>query len=267
MSARREQLLEELVRECESAGGRALAVPADVSNRADVEQLSKAAISQFGRVDVWVNNTGTGALGRFEEVPLEEHEQVIGDGPAGRLYGSYFAMRQFRQQGSGTLINIASVIGKVPSPYFAFYAAAKHGVKYVNITDISGTDTFWVGFHDITAPNATFTSYNSYFAVGLSAADGDTKTAAEDDGGGTTTTDIDSGSSDAVLTDTSGFVKWCVKVSDTGAATPTVNGVTPSNAAGYTFDAGTPVVPFIHFLHDVDVTDEIILTEWEVSYQ
>jgi short-subunit dehydrogenase len=128
VSARREQVLEELVRECESAGGRALAVPADVSNRADVEQLSKTATSQFGRVDVWVNNAGTGALGRFEVVPLEEHEQVIGTDLLGTLYGSYFAVRQFRQQGSGTLINIASVIGKVPSPYFASYAAAKHGV-------------------------------------------------------------------------------------------------------------------------------------------
>jgi NAD(P)-dependent dehydrogenase (short-subunit alcohol dehydrogenase family) len=65
VSARREEVLEELVRECESAGGRALAVPADVSSRADVEQLSKAAISQFGHVDVWVNNAGTGGAGPF----------------------------------------------------------------------------------------------------------------------------------------------------------------------------------------------------------
>jgi short-subunit dehydrogenase len=128
LSARREQLLDELARECESAGGHALAVPADVSNREHVEQLAKTAISQFGRIDVWVNNAGTGTLGRFEEVPLEEHEQVIATDLFGTLYGSYFAMREFRRQGSGTLINIASVIGKVPAPYFASYAAAKHGV-------------------------------------------------------------------------------------------------------------------------------------------
>jgi short chain dehydrogenase len=101
VSARREQLLEELVRECESAGGRALAVPADASNRADVEQLSKAAISQFGRVDVWVNNTGTGALGRFEEVPLEEHEQVIGDGPAGHPIWKLFRYAAVSAAGIG----------------------------------------------------------------------------------------------------------------------------------------------------------------------
>jgi short-subunit dehydrogenase len=128
LSARREQVLEELAGECKAAGGQALPVPADVSQREDVEHLAKTAVSQFGHIDVWVNNAGSGALGRFEEIPLDEHEQVIGTDLFGTLYGSYFAMRQFRQQGSGTLINIASVIGKVPSPYFASYAAAKHGI-------------------------------------------------------------------------------------------------------------------------------------------
>jgi short-subunit dehydrogenase len=46
----------------------------------------------------------------------------------GAVYGSYYAMGHFRAQGRGTLINMASVIGKVPSPYFTSYAAAKHGV-------------------------------------------------------------------------------------------------------------------------------------------
>jgi short-subunit dehydrogenase len=69
-----------------------------------------------------------GALGRFEEIPLEDHIQVIETDLLGTLYGSYFAMQQFRRQGHGTLINVSSVIGKVPSPYFSSYAAAKHGV-------------------------------------------------------------------------------------------------------------------------------------------
>ncbi len=46
----------------------------------------------------------------------------------GALYGSYYAMREFRREGAGTLINIASVVGKVPTPYFASYVAAKHAV-------------------------------------------------------------------------------------------------------------------------------------------
>jgi short-subunit dehydrogenase len=128
LGARRAELLEDLSKECESAGARAVPVRTDVSKREDVEKLAKTAMSEFGRFDVWVNNAGAGALGHFDEVPLEEHVQVIETDLLGTIYGSYFALRLFRQQQYGTLINIASVIGKVPAPYFASYAAAKHGV-------------------------------------------------------------------------------------------------------------------------------------------
>src|SRR5690348_8209802 len=128
VSARRSQLLDEVAKECDSAGGHGIAIPADVSFKDEVEHLAKSAVSATGRIDVWVNNAGTGVLGRFEEIPLEEHVQVIETDLLGTLYGSYFAMRQFRKQGFGTLINVSSMIGKVPSPYFASYAAAKFGV-------------------------------------------------------------------------------------------------------------------------------------------
>ena len=128
LSARRDQLLEEVARECEEAGEPALVAPADVSSEADVAVLAQAAIDEFGRIDVWVNNAGTGALGRFEDVPLAEHVKVIETDLLGTIYGSYYAMAQFKRQGNGTLINIASVLGKIPAPYFASYAAAKHGI-------------------------------------------------------------------------------------------------------------------------------------------
>jgi len=128
LAARRDVLLDELARECEAAGGHALAVHTDVSVETEVEYLAQSAVAQFGRIDVWVNNAGGGALGRFEEIPLADHVHVIETDLLGTLYGSYFAMQQFGTQNTGTLINVASVIGKVPAPYFASYAAAKHGV-------------------------------------------------------------------------------------------------------------------------------------------
>jgi len=128
LAARREDVLNEVVRDCEGQGARAFAVRTDVSMADDVSRLAQMAISKEQRIDIWVNDAGAGAVGRFEDVPLADHEQVIRTDLLGTLYGSYFAMRQFRNQGHGTLINIASVIGKVPSPYFASYAAAKHGV-------------------------------------------------------------------------------------------------------------------------------------------
>ena len=128
LAARRGELLEELALECEAAGGKALAATTDVSDKEETARLAAAAVTQFGRIDVWVNNAGSGALGRFDQVPLQDHIHVIETDLLGTLYGTYFALQQFHRQGAGTLINVASVIGKVPAPYFASYAAAKHGV-------------------------------------------------------------------------------------------------------------------------------------------
>ena len=128
LAARRDELLNEVARECEAAGGKAIVVPTDVSQQDDMSRLAEQAVMELGRIDVWVNNAGAGAIGPFEDVPLADHVKVIQTDLLGALYGSYFAMRQFRRQGAGILINIASIVGKVPSPYLASYVAAKHGV-------------------------------------------------------------------------------------------------------------------------------------------
>ena len=75
-----------------------------------------------------MNNAGAGAVGRFDEIPLTAHFRVIDIDLLGTLYGSYYAMRQFHEQGRGTLINVASIVGKLPQAYLSSYTAAKHGV-------------------------------------------------------------------------------------------------------------------------------------------
>jgi short-subunit dehydrogenase len=128
LAARREELLEDVAAECETRGGRALAVRTDVSQPGDVARLLEAALSAFGRIDVWINNAGVGAIGRFEKVPLEDHAQVVATNLLGTLYGSWHAYRHFLERGAGTLINVASELGRHTVPYYASYAAAKHGV-------------------------------------------------------------------------------------------------------------------------------------------
>jgi NAD(P)-dependent dehydrogenase (short-subunit alcohol dehydrogenase family) len=128
LAARRGELLEELARECEGFGAKALAVATDVGRREEVERLCDAATRAFGRIDVWLNDAGVGALGRFERIPLDVHEHVIRTNLLGTLYGSYFAYRQFLKQASGVLINIASELGRHTVPYYSSYGAAKHAV-------------------------------------------------------------------------------------------------------------------------------------------
>ena len=70
-----------------------------------------------------------GTVARFEEAPLEEHEQVIRTNLLGTIYGSYEALNHFREQGQGVLINLASFAGKVAPPYMSSYAASKFGIR------------------------------------------------------------------------------------------------------------------------------------------
>jgi len=128
LAARRGELLEELRAECESAGVRAIAVETDVSLVEDVERLAQSTLDAFGRIDVWINDAGVGAIGPFERIPIEDHEQVIRTNLLGTLYGSHRAYRQFLAQGSGTLINVASEVGGHSIPYYTSYTASKHGV-------------------------------------------------------------------------------------------------------------------------------------------
>ena len=106
----------------------AIVCATDVSRREDIERLAKRATDAFGRIDVWLNNAGVGAIGRFERIPLDVHEHVITTDLLGVLYGTYCADRQFLPQGSGVLINIASELGFGSVPYYSSYTAAKHGV-------------------------------------------------------------------------------------------------------------------------------------------
>lgn len=128
LAARRTQLLEELANLCRNNGGRAIAIPTDVGLSDDVARLANAAIEEFGRFDVWVNDAGVAALGRFADVPIDDHRQVVLTNLVGVINGCWHALRHFRDHARGTLINIASALGKMPAPYYGSYVASKFGV-------------------------------------------------------------------------------------------------------------------------------------------
>ena len=150
LAARRTDLLEDLAAEIGTAGGQALAVTADVSDSADVARLAEAAAERFGRIDVWINNVGVGALGLFWDVPVEDHARVVDVNLKGVIHGAHEALRRFRAQGYGTLINIGSVDSEVPLAYQTSYAATKAAVLSLSRSlneelRLSGDDAIEVG--------------------------------------------------------------------------------------------------------------------------
>ncbi|MDA8523553.1 SDR family oxidoreductase [Acidovorax sp. NCPPB 4044] len=114
---------------CRKAGGHAIGVPTDVTDAAAVQSLADKALRHFGRIDVWVNGVGVGAIGRFDEVPVEAHRRVVESNLLGHLHGAHAVLPHFRERGAGRLVNLISVGGWVPAPYAAAYTASKFGLR------------------------------------------------------------------------------------------------------------------------------------------
>ncbi|HEX8603859.1 MAG TPA: SDR family NAD(P)-dependent oxidoreductase [Pseudoduganella sp.] len=125
LAARRTGALEAVAAEATAKGGNVLVVTTDVSRQEDVQRLLDAAVARYGRVDVWINNAAVGAIGVYDTIPVEDHARVVDVNLKGVLYGSHVAIRQFRKQGAGTLVNIGSVESVVPQAFHASYSATK----------------------------------------------------------------------------------------------------------------------------------------------
>jgi NAD(P)-dependent dehydrogenase (short-subunit alcohol dehydrogenase family) len=133
LAARRDEPLQEAADECTRAGSRAVAVPTDVSDQPQVEALARQALAQFGRIDVWVNNAAVTMFGRFEDAPLEDYRRVIETNLFGYIYGARAALPYMREQGSGVLINVSSIVAKVPQPYVSAYVISKAGIRSLSM--------------------------------------------------------------------------------------------------------------------------------------
>lgn len=129
LAARREALLQELASECESLGASAIAIRADVSLYPHVENLVNEAIEFYGGIDVWINNAAVGAVGKFDEVPLEIHENVIKTDLIAYLYGAYAVLPYFKEMKKGQIINMISLGGFVPDPFAVGYSTSKFGLR------------------------------------------------------------------------------------------------------------------------------------------
>ena len=128
LAARRDDLLSEVVEEIRAGGGDAICVQCDISDPSDVARVASVARDHHGRIDVWINNVGIGALGFFWDIPVADQARVIDVNFKGLMYGAHEALRQFRQQGYGVLVNTGSIDSEVPVAYQTTYAATKAAV-------------------------------------------------------------------------------------------------------------------------------------------
>jgi NAD(P)-dependent dehydrogenase (short-subunit alcohol dehydrogenase family) len=129
LAARRAEILEDAARDCEALGANALAIPTDVTDEAQVEALGRRALERFGRIDVWFNNAGIAAFGRLESIPTEVWRRVIETNLFGYMYGARVAMRHFRVQGHGVLVQNASIVGRTAKPDGTPYASSKFAIR------------------------------------------------------------------------------------------------------------------------------------------
>lgn len=129
LAARGVKGLERVANECERLGADVLIVPTDAADSDAVSALKHAAIERFGHFDVWINMVGVGVVGLFDKTPIDAHQRVIQTNVIGQMNGAHAALGHFRSRRRGTLINMISIGGWVPSPYAAAYSASKFALR------------------------------------------------------------------------------------------------------------------------------------------
>ena len=126
---RRNEALEKTVRMIEEDGGRVTAIQADISQTADVQRVVKAALDTFGRLDILINNAGVSGGDFIHKMTDDDWGQVMSVNLRGAFRMAREALRVFREQKSGHIINISSESGIEYYPGDGSYGLSKHALN------------------------------------------------------------------------------------------------------------------------------------------
>ena len=125
--ARREPELQAVAASC---GQSALSIATDVTQRAQVERAVEQTLARFGQLDVWVNNAGRGITRLVSELTDADLDEMMLVNLKSALYGMQAVLPTFKQRGTGHIINVSSMLGRVPfAPIRSAYAASKHALN------------------------------------------------------------------------------------------------------------------------------------------
>ncbi|MGZ3425662.1 MAG: SDR family oxidoreductase [Polyangia bacterium] len=116
-------------------GNGALAVPTDVTRRADVERLRDQALAVAGRLDVWVNNAGRGISKPLTLLTDEDIDAMVRDNVKSALYGMQAVLPHLQARGDGTIANVSTMLSRVPfAPIRSAYSACKAALNSLTET-------------------------------------------------------------------------------------------------------------------------------------
>ncbi len=130
VTARRLDRLQSLVAEIQNAGGEALAIPVDVTERAEIDVMVQTALDLYGRIDILFNNAGFGAVDWFERLnPERQIETLVRVNLIGTMLVTRAVLPNMLQRRQGHIINMVSVAGHISPPLITTYSASKYGAR------------------------------------------------------------------------------------------------------------------------------------------
>ena len=125
--ARRQEQLEAVAKE---SGPNALAIVADVNEREEVRRVVRETIAKLGHIDVWINNAGQGISRMPTQLTDDDVDAMIRANVKTVLYGMQEVLPHFRERGAGQVINISSMLGRLPYALIrSSYTGSKHFVN------------------------------------------------------------------------------------------------------------------------------------------
>jgi len=107
-------------------------VKTDVTKLEEVQRLFKAALDEFGRLDVWINNAGIMPLSTLDQLKIDEWNQMIDVNIRGVLHGIAAALPHFKQVKSGQFVNVSSLGGRISIATGAVYCGTKFAVHAIS---------------------------------------------------------------------------------------------------------------------------------------